>query len=334
MAQYFFAALYLLQLAAMHIIYRRCMTHSVGRKGLVMPPWTLILLSLSKRYHSIFVLRLFNDPVAMLMLSFSLVCILSRRWWLASAFLSLGVSVKMNILLFLPAYGLLLLRLRGTAETLMHVLFMLGIQFSLAWPFLSRYPQSYLGRAFEFSRVFLYKWTVNWKCVPEWVFLHPGWHRALLVSMVSVMLVFAHRRFLMEEGGLLEFVKKRALHWGPPSSKTTTASLTDRRIIWILFTVNFIGIVFARSLHYQFYSWYFCSLPLLLWHAHILPTSMPPWVQHAIRVVLFFTIEVCWNVYPAKPWSSGLLLLCHTWLLLGLWLYRFNDDDGSKKKTK
>ena len=34
---------------------------------------------------------------------------------------------------------------------------------------------------------------------------------------------------------------------------------------WILFTANFIGITFSRSLHYQFYVWYFHSLPFLLW---------------------------------------------------------------------
>ncbi|MFS8008310.1 putative dolichyl-P-Man:Man(5)GlcNAc(2)-PP-dolichol alpha-1,3-mannosyltransferase [Helianthus anomalus] len=32
-----------------------------------------------------------------------------------------------------------------------------------------------------------------------------------------------------------------------------------------MFTGNFVCIVCARSLHYRFYSWYFYSLPYLLW---------------------------------------------------------------------
>ena len=49
--------------------------------------------------HSIFVLRLFNDCFAMLFAYVAVLLFQSRRWVLGAAAFSLGVSVKMNVLL-------------------------------------------------------------------------------------------------------------------------------------------------------------------------------------------------------------------------------------------
>lgn len=77
-----------------------------------------------------------------------------------------------------------------------------------------------------------------------------------------------------------------------------------------LLSCNFVGIVAARTLHYQFYTWYFHALPLLLWHAP-LPTPL--------RLALWLGIEASFNVFPATAASSALLQLCHVVLLGALW---------------
>jgi alpha-1,3-mannosyltransferase len=87
--------------------------------------------------------------------------------------------------------------------------------------------------------------------------------------------------------------------------------LDSHFIITTVFTSNFIGIVFARTLHYQFYVWYFHTLPFLLWHTQ-LPT--------AIRLFVMAAIEVSFNVYPATYWSSLLLQAAHITLLVALYL--------------
>ena len=50
---------------------------------------------------------------------------------------------------------------------------------------------------------------------------------------------------------------------GLDSSMAT--SLYGQRVAYTLFLSNFIGILCSRSLHYQFYVWYFYSIPFLLW---------------------------------------------------------------------
>ena len=72
--QYIFAILYLWTLYVVFKIYQS------SRK---MPPYVLIFLSLSKRLHSIYVLRLFNDCVAMAFLYSCIWAMVNRKWKLS-----------------------------------------------------------------------------------------------------------------------------------------------------------------------------------------------------------------------------------------------------------
>ena len=74
------------------------------------PPVVLTLLCLSKRLHSIYMLRLFNDGVAMLAAYIAIWLLISQRWRAALVAFSAAVSVKMNVLLMAPPVLLVMLK--------------------------------------------------------------------------------------------------------------------------------------------------------------------------------------------------------------------------------
>ena len=95
-AQVLFAILYIATLTVVMGCYRSARA----------PPYLFPLLVLSKRLHSVFLLRLFNDGIA----TFCLWCailMLQKRWWLAGiTFWAIGVGVKMTVLLVAPAIAI------------------------------------------------------------------------------------------------------------------------------------------------------------------------------------------------------------------------------------
>lgn len=70
------------------------------------PPYLFPLLVLSKRLHSVFVLRLFNDGVAALAMWGAILLFMNKKWTAGVVVWSVGVGIKMTVLLLAPAIAM------------------------------------------------------------------------------------------------------------------------------------------------------------------------------------------------------------------------------------
>ena len=85
-----------------------------------------------------------------------------------------------------------------------------------------------------------------------------------------------------------------------------------------LFVSNFIGVVFARSLHYQFYVWYFHMLPYLVFSTFEIVNNLD-YIRVLSRLCWLGMIEYAFNVYPATKISSIILQVAHFSILYALY---------------
>ncbi|CAI5744656.1 unnamed protein product [Peronospora destructor] len=185
-AQYIFLGFYLIMIATVLAIYYRAR---------VLPPWATVFLCVSKRLHSIFMLRMFNDGVAMMLLFIAVYLFARQRWRWGCVFFSLAVSIKMNVLLFAPALFFLLLQSCGILRTAWYLFICAAIQIVLGYPFLKQNWWSYLNKAFELNRVFEFKWTVNWRFLDEETFVSGGFALLLLVGHLFFMVLLLDKHF-------------------------------------------------------------------------------------------------------------------------------------------
>ena len=303
-AQWFFAGVYLATHAVVLALYV---------KSRVVPPLSLTLLSLSKRLHSIYLLRCFNDGAAMLLAWGATLLLVralssddgggkkeqgggkgkssngvggeggSRKKSLlvvaSVAAFSLAVSVKMNVLLMAPPVAVLLLQAARVQEIASGVLFGTALQVLLGLPFLLRFPGSYLGRAFELGRVFTHKWSVNFAFLSEEAFVSKRLALGLAAAHLGVLFAFAGWRWTRGgegeggkgagKGGLVSaaaecwdasFPKKSKSKTSRSKASSSSSSSSSARhrpalaaahVFRVEAVGNFIGVVLARSLHYQ-----------------------------------------------------------------------------------
>lgn len=133
-----------------------------------------------------------------------------------------------------------------------------------------------------------------------------------------------------------------------PSSESTFATTTVfnestyvAKAAYIIWSSNFIGIVCARSLHYQFLTWYWHSLPIILTSVYsfsytgtltnvsIIGLGIPFVFQFFYVLIL----ELGWNHHPPDASSSFIITCLHGIIFMGIvlqasknnWWHRFGS---------
>ncbi|KAK4464516.1 glycosyltransferase [Cladorrhinum samala] len=293
LAQQLFAVLYMVTLGVVMACYWKAKV----------PPYVFPLLILSKRLHSVFVLRCFNDCFAVLFLFLAILAFQYRSWRLGALFYTWGLGIKMTLLLVLPAVGIILLLGAGFVPALELAAMIALVQVLIAVPFLAHNPWGYLSRAFELSRQFFFKWTVNWRFLGEETFLSKEFAIFLLALHVLALLGFITIRWLKPArkplGGLVFPLLQGKSPFTKQQQQAVSRDVTPGYIMTTILSANVTGLLFARSLHYQFYAYLAWSTPFLLWRSGVHPV---------LQYVLWAAQEWAWNVYPSTPISSGVVV--------------------------
>ena len=174
--------------------------------------------------------------------------------------------------------------------------------------------RGYVSRAFEFTRQFLFKWTVNWRFFGEETFLSRKFSLSLLAAHITLLSLFLVTKWLHVpvNNAIRQLVR-------PPSPELQakiSRRVTPDYILTTILSAVTVGCLCARSLHYQFYAYIAWSTPFLLWRSG----------HHPVVVYAFWAAqEWAWNVYPSTNVSSMVVVGCLKFTVLSIF---FADDDG------
>ena len=281
-----------------------------------------------RRARHVFALGLFNDAAAATVVALALL-LLSRRRWLGGCLLySFAVAIKMNNLLYAPGLAVLLLHYTGWRRTAGYIAACAAVQVGLGAPFLMRFPVEYVAGAFNLGRQFEQRWSVNFVFLPENVFLSKALAAGLLLAtlaclaaMRATVCALARKQELSEtpaNGALVRPGRSAsspfsgpAIVAAPPNGVPQAAAdrIVEQHVLLVMAASNIVGVVLARSIHFQFFVWY--------WHAVLLHavTSRVPGVFWPVWGYFFMRF---WEFHPPTELSSAVVCTCHALLLLSM----------------
>lgn len=168
----------------------------------------------------------------------------------------------------------------------------------------------------------MYKWTVNWRFVGEDTFLSDSFRRALLLGNLSIVGIFAITRWKRPSGLTISELVRRLFKPIPVKmERQMSLRVTPEFVMTTMLSSMTIGMLFARSLHYQFFAYLAWTTPFLLWRA-----GLPPLLLY----ITWAAQEWAWNVFPSTNTSSMVVVACLAIQVFGVWFGTRKDSEDVK----
>lgn len=135
----------------------------------------------------------------------------------------------------------------------------LGLQIVYSYPFLSVYPQEYLKGSYNFSRVYVHGHNFFWRFVPPFICRLPVFNFTLLLFQVGLLIFYLFGKWLK-----IKDCFKQLGVW-PIRIFPNFAEQDTYHVAEVFFICNFIGMVCARGIFFQYVMWFWYSIPFVLW---------------------------------------------------------------------
>lgn len=246
----------------------------------------------------------FNDIFNVMVSFIAIYCFQNGKNFLGVIAYSVALSIKMNVLLYLPAVYFILSLSQGIFIGTFYMVLIAVLQGVYAYPFLSTYPASYIAVAYNFGRQFNVIGSMTFFFVPKIIF-NSGIFSKTLLALHVVLLVY----FLMTKWSSIKNIWKD-IHLSPIRICPEFRQLDPYFVTQVFFLCNFIGIVCARSLHIQFIVWYWFSVPFLLYNGNIITSFELSFKE--VSMMLF--LNAIWSI-DANPGIAPFILAYHVWVM-------------------
>jgi len=203
--------------------------------------------------------KIFNDSYVTLYTVIAIYLFQTQFVFLGCISVSLAIGFKANALIYLPAVYLLASKSRGIFIGTLYVMMTLALQVGYAYPFLSVYPQEYINRSYDFGRVYVHGHNFFWKFVPPFIIRLPVFNASLLLAQLGLLCFYLFSKWLK----LKDCFSQLGI-W-PIKLFPKYAEQDSFYVAEVFFLCNFIGMVCARGIFFQYMTWFWFSVPFVLW---------------------------------------------------------------------